>query len=122
MGLNPTMVNFDGQNLFKVSVGQSLTVPDTIEVQSPTGRSSGVYPTNTFNSMRPVSGGLIVTPFSDVAGPSQDEFTWRVGKGDVIAVSTIGATVAGKADVSVNGTLVYRITATAVCGVIGCYA
>lgn len=107
MGNRATMINFDGQTPFKILQGATLTIPDYITQQSPTGASSGVSPTTTFNTQRPVVGGQIVFAVNDAAVATQADFTWPVRVGDVIALSAVVSTAV---TVSINGIVVYTIT------------
>ena len=113
-------INFDGQTLFKVGVGESYTVFTSVAAPSPINRSSGVSPTNAFDAVRPSVGGALYAGYSDAAGPaSPDDIHFVIQPGDVIAV---GAIASGKAPVTINGQLVANIAATAVAGVLGFYA
>lgn len=108
-------INFDGQTLFKVQRNESFTVPDVKTSASPTGRSSGVSPTDTFDAKRAVVGGAIFAGFSDAAGPSQpDDLHFKLQPGDIVAVSN-----AAPAVVTINGEIVATIANTAVAGVLG---
>ena len=60
-----------------------------------------------------------MTEFDDVAGPAQASFQYKLAKGDKVVVGAIGS---GVALVTVNGVLVYTITATSVAGIIGFYS
>jgi len=119
-----TLINFDGQTLFKVGVSESFTVPAVVSSPSPTGRSSGVSPTTTFDALRPSVGGAIFAGFSDAAGTTQpDDIHIKLVPGDVIACSAVSATVANQVDVSLNGVLVAAIGGvTVVAGVLGHWA
>jgi hypothetical protein len=99
-------ISFDGQTLFKVNEGESYTVPDTIAVQSPSGASSGISPTTTFNSQRGTVGGMIYQAVSDAAGPASDNFQCTVNPGDVIAVAAVASSACA---VTINGVLVFTI-------------
>ncbi len=117
MGLNNVIPNFANVTLFKVGRNESFTVPDTIQVASPAGISSGLSPANLFDSKRSVVGGSIYAAFSDAAGPSTEDFQLTIEPGDVIAVSNATTAV-----VSRNGVTVFTITNTAVAGVLGFYS
>ena len=114
-----TRFNFDGQILFKILVTESFTVPDSVAASSPTGSSSGLTPDDVFATIRGTVGGELFCEFSDVAGPDQSEFVRGLKPGDVVAVGAIGS---GVAPVTINGTLVREIPATAFAGVMGFYA
>lgn len=114
MGQNNVIPNFAGVTLFKVNRNESFTVPDTVQVASPSGISSGLSPATLFDSRRAGVGGAIYAAFSDAAGPTSDDFQLTVDPGDVIAVSN-----AAPAVVTRNGVTVYSITNTAVAGVLG---
>jgi hypothetical protein len=115
-------INFNGSTLFKVLDGASYTVPSVIDQSSPTGRSSGVYPTDTFSSKKDAVGGQILFGFSDEAGNDVDEINYPLEPGDVVACAAIGS---GVSVVTVTpaatgvAITIATITATAVCGVIG---
>ena len=115
-----TRINFDGQTRFKVGAGESYTIGSVVSAPSPTGRSSGVFPTDNFDSKRQAVGGEIFATFSDAAGPTADpDLHIKLDPGDVIAVGSVGS---GVAVVTVNGVTVLSITATAVAGVLGFWA
>jgi hypothetical protein len=113
MGQNANIPNFANVNLFKVGRGETFTVPDTEAQASPSGISSGLSPANIFDTRRLGVGGYIFAAFSDVAGPATEDFQWKINPGDVIAVSA-----ASPAIVSQNGTQIFTITNTAVCGIL----
>ena len=56
-----TLINFDGQTVFKVGVSESLTIPDTVLTDSPTDNAN-------FDSLRGVAGGQLFAAYDDVAG------------------------------------------------------
>ncbi len=117
MARNNVIPNFADVNLFKVNRNESFTVPDTVQVASPSGISSGLSPATLFDSKRAGVGGAIYAVYSDAAGPTSDDFQLTVDPGDVIAVSK-----AAPAVVTRNGVAVYSITNTAVAGVLGYHA
>lgn len=119
MSTNATMINLDGTTPFKILQGASFTIPDTVQLQSPTGGTVGISPTNTFNSMRPVMGGQIIAALNDQAVQTSPDFSYKLNVGDVIAVSAVASSAA---NVSVNGVVVYTITnVTTVALVFGFY-
>jgi hypothetical protein len=122
MGLKPTMINFDGQVLFKVLQGASLTIPDTVVSPSPTGRSSGVSPTDTFSAVKNTVGGQIVVGFSDIAGAGVTDLQEVLRPGDVVTVAAV-ASSAVIVSITTGGVTrsIATIPATAVAGVIGFY-
>lgn len=114
---NVTQINFDGQTVFKVQRNESLTIPNTVASPSPTGRSSGISPTTTFDAVRNTVGGMLYAGYSDAAGPTNpDDIHVKLNPGDVIAVSN-----ANPAVVTVNGARVGSIANTAIAGVLGFY-
>lgn len=117
MGQNAYIPNFANVTQAKVNRGESLTIPDTVQQASPSSISSGLSPSNLFDSKRNGVGGYIYAAYSDAAGPSQDDFQLKVNPGDVVAVSN-----AAPAVVTVNGTTVYSITNTNVAGVLLYYS
>lgn len=117
MSINNVIPNFANLNLFKVNRNETFTVPDTFNAASPSGISSGLSPSNLFDSKRTGIGGAIYAAYSDAAGPTSDDFQLNINAGDVIAVSN-----AAPAVVTVNGATVYTITNTSVAGVLGYWA
>jgi|SRR6185503_1521667 len=117
MGQNNVIPNFANVTLAKVNRNESLTIPDTIQVASPAGISSGLSPATLFDTKRQGVGGAIYAVYSDAAGPTSDDFQLNVEPGDVIAVSN-----AAPAVVSRNGVAVYSITNTNVAGVLLYYS
>lgn len=118
MGQNNVIPNFANVTLAKVLRNESFTVPDTIQVASPSGISSGLSPATLFDTKRAGIGGAIYGAFSDAAGPATEDFQYNLNAGDVVAVSNAAA----PAVVSVNGLAVFNITNTAVAGVLLYYA
>ena len=111
------LISFDGQTLFKVMAGETYTVKEQVTIQSPSGASAGVYPTDTFNSKRRVVGGMIYAAVSDAAGPTSDNFQYPIYPGDVIAVA---APASSACAVTINGVLVFSIpSVTSVAAVLG---
>lgn len=117
MGQNNVIPNFAGVTLAKVNRNESLTIPDTIQVPSPSGISSGLSPATLFDTKRQGVGGAIYAAYSDAAGPASDDFQLNIDPGDVIAVSN-----AAPAVVTRNGVTVYSITNTNVAGVLLYYS
>lgn len=117
MSNNNVIPNFANSNLFKVNRNESFTVPDTFTATSPSGISSGLSPSNLFDTKRQGIGGAIYAAYSDAAGPTSDDFQLNINPGDVIAVSN-----AAPAVVTVNGVTVFTITNTNVAGVLGYWA
>lgn len=110
----PVAINFDGLTKVKVINGETYTVPGTIASPSPTGRSSGVFPTDTFDAKREVGHALIYDAFSDAAGPGVlPEIGINLRPGDVVVLSAVVSTVI---TVSVNGVIVYSITGVTTTG------
>lgn len=101
------MINLDQTTTFKMLQGVTFTVPDTVDVQSPTGASSGVSPTTTFNSKRPVMGGQIIAAFNDQAVTTQPDLAYKLAAGDVVVTSAVASNVV---TVTVNGVLAFNIT------------
>lgn len=101
-----TLINFDGQTLFKVMEAETYTVPDTITVASPTGTSSGVSGAP-FDTKRTAVGGFIYAAFDDVAGPGSLDFQWPIQPGDVIACSAVDGS--NNVTVTINGVTVLVI-------------
>jgi hypothetical protein len=118
MGNNANIPNFANVSQFKVLRNESLTIPDSVDEVSPSSLSSGLSPSNIFNSKRQGVGGYIYAAFSDAAGPASLDFQYKVKPGDIVAVSNAAA----PAVVTVNGTTVFTITNTAVAGVLGYYS
>lgn len=122
MGGQNTMINFDGQTLFKVKQATSYTVGEVVDSVSPTGRSSGIYPTDTFNAKRPASGGMIICGFSDEAGNGVTDIQCLLRPGDVITVSSVGSNVVTVTVTPVGGvakTIATIAGVTTTAGVIG---
>jgi len=117
MGQNSAIPNFANVNLAKVNRNETFTVPDTFQQASPSGISSGLSPSNLFDSKRTGVGGYIFAAYSDAAGPATDDFQYHLNPADVVAVSN-----AAPAVVSVNGNTVYTITNTSVAGVLLYYS
>lgn len=117
MGQNPNIPNFANVTLAKVLRNESLTIPDTVQQASPSGISSGLSPATLFDSKRLGVGGYIYAAFSDAAGPTSDDFQYKVNPLDVVAVSN-----AAPAVVTVNGVTVYSITNTSFAGVLLYYS
>lgn len=107
MSLARTMINLDQATLFKMLQGTTFTIPDTVDLQSPTGASSGVSPTTTFNSKRQVIGGQIIAAFSDQAVTTATDFSYKLAAGDVVTTSAVASNVV---TISVNGVAVGTIT------------
>lgn len=117
MAQNNAIPNFANVTLAKVNRNETLTVPDTVQQASPTGISSGLSPSNLFDSKRTSVGGYIFAAYSDAAGPATDDFQYKINPADVVAVSN-----AAPAVVTVNGNAVYSITNTNVAGVLLYYS
>ena len=118
--LRDNRINFNGQTLFKVMVGESYTVGDYATSPSPTGLSSGISPVTTFDAKRDAVGGALFASFSDTAGPTfAGDLHVVIKPADVIAVSAVAS---GVATVTINGETVASITTTAVGGVLGFWA
>lgn len=117
MGQNAAIPNFANVTQAKVLRNESLTVPDTVQVASPSGISSGLSPANLFDSKRAGVGGYIYAAISDAAGPSTDDFQYHLNPADVVAVSN-----ASPAVVTVNGNTVYSITNTSFAAVLLYYS
>lgn len=117
MGQNNVIPNFAGVTQAKVLRNESFTVPDTIQVPSPSGISSGLSPATLFDTKRQGVGGAIFAAFSDAAGPATEDFQLNIDPGDVIAVSNAATAV-----VTRNGVTVFTITNTAVAGVLLYYS
>lgn len=89
MGLNNAIPNFANVSLFKVMVGDSaFVVPDTVQQASPSGISSGLSPSNLFDSKRLGVGGYLYIAFSDAAGPTALDFEQKIFPGDSIVLTT----------------------------------
>lgn len=117
MGQNASIPNFANTTQFKVMVGDAaFTVPDTVQQPSPTGISSGLSPSNLFDTKRLGVGGYIFVAFSDAAGPSALDFQTKINPGDSIALTAISG---GSTNVQINGVTVFTMAATTVAGVQG---
>lgn len=119
MGQNANIPNFADVTQFKVLVGGTFTVPDTVQAPSPTGISSGLSPSNLFDSRRTGVGGYIYAAFNDVAGNAALDFQYHLNPLDVVSLTAISG---GSTNVQVNGVTVTTITATAVAGVLAYYS
>lgn len=117
MGQNASIPNFADVTQFKVMRNESFTVPDTVQVASPAGISSGLSPATLFDTKRRVIGGYLFLAISDAAGPAALDFQRKIFPGDVIALSN-----AAPAVLTINGEAVLSIANTAVAGVQGYYA
>ena len=122
--------NFQNVTQFKVMIGDSeFTVPDSVEQVSPSGAasggisSSGLSPSNLFDSERAGVGGYIFVAFSDAAGPTALAFTWKINPGDQIVLTT-ASSVATVQITSVNGTVTtpFTFAYTSVGGIQGYYS
>ena len=118
MGQNAAIPNFANVTQFKVMRNESLTIPETTDNISPSSLSSGLSPSNIFNSKQTGVGGYIYAAVSDAAGPTMLDFQYKVMPGDVVAVSNAAA----PAVVTVNGATVFTITNTNVAMVLGYYS
>jgi hypothetical protein len=95
MGQNTSIPNFANLTQFKVMVGDvAFVVPDVIESVSPAGAvppglsSSGLSPTDLFNTRRQGVGGHLFVAFSDAAGPTALDFQVKIFPGDSIVLTT----------------------------------
>ena len=119
MSTKNTLINFDGQTLFKVLQSGSFTVPDTKTSPSAIGKSSGVSPTDIFDAKRASVGGHLYATFSDTAGTASQDIQFKLLPSDIVACSAV---VGGVVTVSINGENVATIACTAVAGVLGAWA
>lgn len=115
----PALINFDGMQQFKIKNGETYTVPNVLQVSSPTNASSGVFPTTAFDSKREVVHALLYAAFNDAAGPADLGFPGlNLRAGDVVVLSAV---VSNVITVTVNGVQVYAITGvTTTGGLLGC--
>lgn len=120
MGTTPANIpNFSGQTLFKLLLGDSFTVPDSVTAASPAGLSSGLSPSTLFDSKRQGVGGYLFLAIADAAGPALDvgDFNLHVNPGDKLALSN-----ANPAVLTVNGIKVLSIPNTSFASVVGFYS
>lgn len=122
MGQNSALPNFANVSLFKVMQAETLVVPDTVQVASPSGISSGLSPSTLFDTKRACVGGYIYAAVSDAAGPTSLDYQTKINVGDSIALAINGG-VATLTITDVNGTArTYTFAATAVAAVLGYYS
>ncbi len=122
MGQNNALPNFANVSLFKVMQSESLVVPDTVQVASPSGISSGLSPATLFDTKRDCVGGYIYAVVSDAAGPTSLDYQTHINAGDTIALSAAGATTV-LTITDRNGTArTYTFASTAVACVLGYYS
>jgi len=122
MGQNASLPNFANVSLFKVMQAESLVVPDTVQVASPSGISSGLSPATLFDTKRACVGGYIYAIVSDAAGPTMIDYQAKITPGETIALSAAGA-VTTLTLTDVNGTVrTYTFASTAVAAVLGYYS
>jgi hypothetical protein len=111
-------VDLTGQNAFSVKQSGTFTVPRTLSVVSPTTQ----YLSKSLDTVRDVVGGQIMVGLTDAASgePGGAVFIGiELKPGDVILLSAVASNVV---TVSVNGTVVYRLTGvTAVAAIFGFY-
>ncbi len=112
------LISFSGTTRFKIMQGETYVVPDIISAPSPTNKSSGVYPEDTFDGKREVSHALLYGAFSDAAGPTDALMpSIPLRPNDSVVLSAVTSNVV---TVSVNGTIVFSITGvTTSAGVLG---
>lgn len=120
MGQNANIPNFANVTQFKVMVGDAaFTVPDTVQQASPSGISSGLSPSNLFDTKRLGVGGYIYAVFSDAAGPTSLDFQTHINPLDVVSMTAIAG---GNTSLQINGVTVFTFAATTVAGVLGYYS
>ena len=117
---HPLVIIGSDRTLFTVNVSESFTVPQTVAITSPTAQYQPSGVAGTFNTQRPTAGGQLLLAFTDGAGPNNaSELEVELNPGDVVALSAIAS---GATNVSVNGSVIYTITATTAASVVGWYA
>jgi hypothetical protein len=94
-----TLINFNGQTVFKVGIDEDFTVPDSVTTDSPTDNAN-------FDSIRGVAGGQLLCAFDDVAGDAV-QFTGKIDQtrlfpGDVVAVGSLDAPEAEEVVITVT--------------------
>jgi len=118
MSKTDNLIKFEANGLKRVGVSESFTVP---AVRSRSAAAVLLYG-SALDTVLNVGGGQIFACYTDAAQATPEQSTldlsWRLEPGDVVTCSAVGATVAGKIDVKVNGQLIFQITATAVGGVL----
>lgn len=124
MGNNASIPNFANVTQFKVMIGDSaFVVPDTVQQSSPSGISSGLSPSNLFDTKRDSVGGYIYVAFSDAAGPTALDDQIKVYPGDSV-VLTVASSVATLQITSASGvvTTPFSFAYTSVGGIQGYYS
>lgn len=123
MGQNSALPNFANVSLFKVMQSETLVVPDTVQVASPSGISSGLSPSTLFDTKRACVGGYIYAVVSDAAGPASLDFQCKIFPGDSIALSAAGAsTTLTITDANGVARTAFVFASTAVAAVLGYYS
>lgn len=125
MGQNNSIPNLANVNQFKVMVGDAaFVIPETVQEQSPSGISSGLSPSNLFDSKRLSVGGYLFAAFSDAAGPGALDFQTKIFPGDSIVLVVAPAGTATVTITNVNGVITrpFAFLYTAVGGIQGYYS
>lgn len=124
MGNNASIPNFANVSQFKVMVGDSaFVVPDSVQQSSPSSISSGLSPSNLFDTKRTGVGGYIYVAFSDAAGPTALDDQIKVYPGDSV-VLTVSGGIATLQITNINGvvTTPFAFAYTTVGGIQGYYS
>lgn len=122
MAQNSALPNFANVSLFKVMQAETLVVPTTVQVASPSGISSGLSPATLFDTKRDSVGGYIYAAVSDAAGPTSLDFQAKIFPGDSIALA-VAAGTATLTITSTNGNVrTFTFAATTVAAVLGYYS
>jgi hypothetical protein len=122
MGQNASLPNFANVTLFKVMQSESLVVPTTVQVASPSGISSGLSPSTLFDTKRDCVGGYIYAIASDAAGPTSIDYQTKISPGETVALSAAGATTTLTLTDASGTVRTYTFASTAVAMVLGYYS
>lgn len=98
----------DGRQLVQVLQGGTFTVPDSVSVPAT------LNPLSQGTTKRTV-GGHIYAGFHDQPGQPALDLGYELFPRDTVAISAVAA---GKANLTINGQIVYTFTTTDVCGVL----
>lgn len=98
----------DGRQLVQVLQDNTFTVPDSVAVPAT------LNPLSQATTKRAV-GGHIYAGFHDQPGQPALDLGYELFPRDVVAISAVAS---GKANLTINGQIVYTFTTTAVCGVL----